>query len=350
MRANLNHAEPVLERAAPGYAVRTPSPPAEGGEGRGEEGLPVQDSPLSPALSPFVPRGARKNARRARARFVADHGSQGRRAGRFMCWLHRSTQFAALLWAVGFLDVSGAEPKPLVNAHAHNDYEHTRPLSDALEHGFGSVEADVWLVDGRLLVAHDRASVRPGKTLQSLYLDPLQARIAKNKGRVFADGTSLTLLVDVKSEATNTWLALRAVLQNYKPILTRFSADHTETNAVTVIVSGNRARDLMEADRDRLAAFDGRLADLDSGASRHFIPLVSDDWKQIHRGKPGEPLPAEALGRMNTAIARAHSQQRRIRFWGAPDTPQMWAIFRNAGVDLLNADDLDGLRDFLLKP
>jgi len=259
------------------------------------------------------------------------------------------TRFTAFFCALGCLNASGAEPRPLVNAHAHNDYEHTRPLVDALEHGFGSVEADVWLVDGQLWVAHDRAGIRPGKTLQSLYLEPLQARVAKNKGHVYADSTSLTLLVDVKSDATNSWLALRPVLEKYKTMLTRFTADRTETNAVTVIISGNRARALMEADRDRLAALDGRLADLASGASRHFIPLVSDDWRQIHRGTSDGPLPAEALQKMNEAIALAHSQQRRIRFWGAPDTPQMWTVFRNAGVDLLNADDLDGLRDFLLK-
>ena len=34
---------------------------------------------------------------------------------------------------------------PLPNAHAHNDYEHKRPLFDALDHGFCSVEADVFL-------------------------------------------------------------------------------------------------------------------------------------------------------------------------------------------------------------
>ena len=38
-----------------------------------------------------------------------------------------------------------AEPTPLLRAHAHNDYEHTRPLLDALECGFGSIEADIHL-------------------------------------------------------------------------------------------------------------------------------------------------------------------------------------------------------------
>ncbi len=36
----------------------------------------------------------------------------------------------------------------LSQAHAHNDYHHALPLLDALAHGFCSVEADVFLVDG----------------------------------------------------------------------------------------------------------------------------------------------------------------------------------------------------------
>ena len=54
-----------------------------------------------------------------------------------------------------------SEVEPLAQAHAHNDYEHPRPLLDALDHGFTSVEADVWLVDGELLVAHDLATSGP---------------------------------------------------------------------------------------------------------------------------------------------------------------------------------------------
>jgi hypothetical protein len=108
----------------------------------------------------------------------------------------------------------------------------------------------------------------------------------------------------------------------------------------------------MEADTNRLAAYDGRLADLESGASPHFIPLVSDNWRLLSawRGGAGGPLSADEARPLNEAVAKAHAQGRRIRFWGAPDTPEMWTVFRKAGVDLLNADDLDGLRDFLLKP
>src|SRR5256885_2951300 len=53
--------------------------------------------------------------------------------------------------------------------HAHNDYEHPHPLFDALDAGARSVEADVFLVNGKLLVAHSWVDVRPERSLQSLY-------------------------------------------------------------------------------------------------------------------------------------------------------------------------------------
>src|SRR6478672_10049819 len=74
-------------------------------------------------------------------------------------------------------------PQPLERAHAHNDYEHTRPLFDALDHGFTSVEADVWLVDGQLFIGHDAPD--PTRTLQSLYLDPLRRVVHANGGTAY---------------------------------------------------------------------------------------------------------------------------------------------------------------------
>src|SRR4051794_11488643 len=99
------------------------------------------------------------------------------------------------------LSVSARAQSPLDRAHAHNDYQHVRPLLDALHHGFGSVEADIYLVDGALLVAHDRDSVRADRTLEALYLAPLRAWTASHTGHVYPGRPPLTLLIDVKSQA-----------------------------------------------------------------------------------------------------------------------------------------------------
>src|SRR5216117_2122411 len=129
-------------------------------------------------------------------------------------------------------------PPPLARAHAHNDYEHKRPLLDALDHGFCSIEPDIHLVEGKLLVAHNLSAVRPERTLQALYLEPLRERVRQNDGRVYRNGPVITLLIDVKSDAEKTYAVLRDVLLEYAPMLTKFYPDKTETNAVTVIISG----------------------------------------------------------------------------------------------------------------
>src|SRR5262245_45294116 len=78
---------------------------------------------------------------------------------------------------------AGGEKQPVVplpQAHAHNDYEHKRPLLDALDNGFCSVEADIFLVNGELLVGHTSKDLRPERTLEKLYLDPLRQRVKAN--------------------------------------------------------------------------------------------------------------------------------------------------------------------------
>ncbi len=243
---------------------------------------------------------------------------------------------------------AGKAPTPLRHAHAHNDYEHKRPLFDALERGFCSVEADIWLVDGKLLVAHDRAQVKPERTLQALYLDPLRERTRRNGGRVYPNGPEVTLLVDVKSEAGKTYSALREVLKDYSDVLTVYRAGSTETNAVAVIISGNRDRKLMAEETVRYAALDGRLEDLNSNASSHFIPWVSESWTSIFKWRGAGPMPDDEKRTLQKTVKQAHGQGRKVRFWATPDRPEIWKELLDAGVDLLNADDLAGLQRFLL--
>lgn len=239
------------------------------------------------------------------------------------------------------------EPSPLPSAHAHNDYEHARPLLDALAHGFGSVEADIHLVDGQLLVAHDAAQTRPDRTLQALYLEPLRARVRQNGGRVYRGGPPVTLLIDIKTAAEPTYTRLHAVLTDYAEMLTRFEAERVETNAVTVIISGNRPRDLMARQPVRFAGYDGRLADLDTPVSPHFMPWVSDNWRAHFSWRGVGPLPEADRLKLHQLVARAHAQGRRLRFWGAPDVPAAWQALRDADVDLINTDRLAELAEFL---
>lgn len=244
--------------------------------------------------------------------------------------------------------------RPLAQAHAHNDYLHPRPLHDALDHGFTSVEADIFLVGGELLVAHEPAGLDPTRTLASLYLDPLLARVTANHGTVHAGHrTPLQLLIDIKNEGAAAYAELDRQLQPYRKILTRFRGGHVRSGAVTPVISGDRAaRAPMEAQRTRYAFYDGRLDDLGGPADASFIPLVSSNWTQSFAWRGAGPFPAAERDRLRTLVDSAHQQSRRVRFWATPDVPgpdrdALWTELLAAGVDHLNTDDLAGLETFL---
>lgn len=255
--------------------------------------------------------------------------------------------FAAACWSL--LGVHADAQPSLDRAHAHNDYQHARPLQDALERGFGSIEADIWLVDGALLVAHDRDSVRTERTLEALYLAPLRARIAATEGRVYPGRPPITLLIDIKSHADSTWRVLEPLLRQYDDVITSWHGDSMTTRPVIAVLSGKRPIATLSAQHTRWAGLDGRLADLTAprNAATKSMPLVSDDWEKITTWRGDGPPPGNVRRRVAQAVARAHAQGRRLRFWNTPDVPVVWQLLFDAGVDVIGADDLDGLRRFL---
>jgi len=241
---------------------------------------------------------------------------------------------------------------PLPGTHAHNDYHQTRPLQDALRYGYVSVEADVWAVDGALLVGHDRADLRLSLTLRSLYLEPLARQVAL-LGAVYPGRPDpFQLLVEVKSDAEETYPLLDAELAGYQDILTRYERELIVPGAVSVIISGGCPRDVLAAQPVRYAACDGSLGDVGSGVPASLVPLCSDKlaWRFTWRGRG--PMPAGERAKLHRLVAQAHAEGRRVRFWGVPTRPRrvrlaVWQELRAAGVDYLGADRLRPLRSFL---
>ncbi|MFJ2150091.1 phosphatidylinositol-specific phospholipase C/glycerophosphodiester phosphodiesterase family protein [Streptomyces microflavus] len=245
-------------------------------------------------------------------------------------------------------------PRPLRHAHAHNDYLHPRPLYDALAHGFTSVEADIFLVDGELLVAHDPAGLDPRRTLAALYLDPLRALVRAGRGSVHPHHRApLQLLIDIKADGVAAYRELDRQLARHRSLFTRYHHGRVRPGAVTAVISGDRAaRVPMEAQRTRLAFYDGRLDDLGAASPASFTPLISANWTQTFGWLGAGPFPRAERDRLRTLVTAAHREGRRIRFWATPDLPgpereAVWSELLAAGVDHLNTDDLAGLERFL---
>ncbi|MFJ8914098.1 phosphatidylinositol-specific phospholipase C/glycerophosphodiester phosphodiesterase family protein [Amycolatopsis sp. NPDC102389] len=272
---------------------------------------------------------------------------------------------AALLAAVAATSLATAPAsahergvRPLPQAHSHNDYEHTRPLQDALDQGFTSVEADIYLVDGQLLVAHDFADTRPDRTLESLYLEPLRKRVLANHGvGVYRQHKEFQLLIDVKGDANSTYAALEKRLRDprYSFLFSLYAFGHVKKRAVTAVISGGRAKDVMLGQKFRLAFYDGRIKDendLGIGSDPRVTPLVSDSWTGLFTWTGDGPFPAEQRAKLHDLVERAHAAGQRVRFWATPDAAgpgrdAVWKELVAAGVDHLNTDDLPGLANFL---
>ncbi|MFE6511121.1 phosphatidylinositol-specific phospholipase C/glycerophosphodiester phosphodiesterase family protein [Nocardioides sp. NPDC057767] len=242
---------------------------------------------------------------------------------------------------------------PHPQAHAHNDYEHERPLFDALEHGFTSVEADVWLVDGELLVAHDAVDLDPARTLEGLYLAPLKA-LVKGKGRDVYPGYDGTfqLLIDIKNTGEATYAAIEKELAAYEELFTRYENGVVKDGPVEAVISGDRPLETMRSATRRLSFYDGRMGDLRSGMPASLMPLVSDNWTKVFVWQGIGPMPEAERRKLHEIVDHAHSQGYRVRFWATPDADgpareAVWTELLAAGVDHINTDDLEDLDHFL---
>lgn len=236
---------------------------------------------------------------------------------------------------------------PLSHAHAHNDYRHARPLLDAIDHGFCGIEADVFLVDGKLLVGHDRKDLQAERTLTSLYLDPLHARVKQNGGGVYDQPGQVMLLVDIKSDGAKVYAAMCAELTKYRVMLSCLEDGRWQERAIKVVISGDRPKAEITADTARCVGIDGRMSDLDSKVDANLMPLISENWLSHFTWFGNGEFKAQELEKLRSIVSKAHGAGRKVRFWATPENPQLWKTLLDEGVDYLNTDNLDLMQTFL---
>ena len=236
----------------------------------------------------------------------------------------------------------------VARGHSHNDYYRDRPLLDALDARFMSVEADVFLVDGELLVAHDRRDCRADRTLRGMYLEPLAARARAGGGTIYTDaprGTGpLVLLIDIKQQGELAYKAIDRQLVAYADVLTSCRGSVVTERAVTVIISGDIPRATIAAQQERRAFVDGRAPDLEGpavqAAPASLVPMVSLPWTSRFTWLGFGTMPTAQRNELARLVGEAHARGYRLRFWGTPNLPAFWKELVAAGVDVVGVDDL----------
>lgn len=225
------------------------------------------------------------------------------------------------------------------NAHSHNDYENANPFFTAYDQGFGSIEADIFYFNDSLFVGHVLSDIQKKRTLQALYLDPLNKKIVANKNNPYTDSTKeLQLLIDIKTDPKRTINKLIEVLNNYAAIII--------SKNIKIVITGNRP-DIKEfINYPAYLYFDG---DLDKTYTPHEltkIGLFSADFTQYTNWNGKGIMVKQDRVKIDSIIYAVHHKNKKIRFWASPDYVNAWRQFIKMKVDYLNTDHIVELANF----
>ena len=139
-----------------------------------------------------------------------------------------------------------AQQLPIIY-HSHNDYNRTVPFWEAYSQHCASIEADVFLQDGEILVAHNRKDVTAERSLRKMYIEPIVKTFRENGGRMWKGSDDrLQLVVDLKTGESLPGVI--ALAEEYPDVFT------TENGVKIVSALNDESRAQIEALAEELAA------------------------------------------------------------------------------------------------
>jgi alkaline phosphatase len=218
----------------------------------------------------------------------------------------------------------------LANVHSHNDYEQKIPFELAYTNQLGSIEADIHLVGGKILVGHDAKDLLPNRSLENLYLAPLLAYNTTSR--------KLQLLIDVKTEAIRTLDSLIALLKQYPSLI--------NNKNITITISGNTPPDSIFIQYPKFIHFDGRIFKNYTPEQLSKISLISEDYGKFTMWKKTWPMQIAEEEKIKSAIKKIHALNKPIRLWGTPDFPLAWEKFIAMKIDFINTDKIEEITQF----
>ena len=223
-----------------------------------------------------------------------------------------------------------AQNKAAFAVHSHNDYLQPVPFWDAFSAGCASIEVDVILQEGELMVAHEKESIQASRTFESLYLKPIQQGV--DLGLI--DEFNFHLLVDIKTEAYSTLDLLVKQTQPYSPIL--YSPENPR--GLKLIISGGRPKSDDYVKYPSWVFFDYQSKELTAELPWEKIGMVSLSFPRFSVWNGKGRMVESQRQQLQAFIDLVHSFDRPVRFWASPDGKTAWRAFHEMGIDYINTD------------
>ncbi|GAA4432840.1 hypothetical protein GCM10023188_21660 [Pontibacter saemangeumensis] len=226
------------------------------------------------------------------------------------------------------------------NVHAHNDYQQPVPFFTAHSKQVGSIEADVFLQNGDLYVAHELKEIQPDRTLEALYLKPLRKQIQKHNGTPYGQPEAkLQLLIDLKTDGKATLPVLVKMLEKYPEI--------SANPAIQVVISGNKPAPATWSQFPGFIRFDGTPGEPYTPEELQRIPVFSDNFRKYTKWNGKGPMDSNERAIIEQLVDSVHQLHKKFRFWATPDTETSWQTLMRLKADYLGTDDVAGLTGYL---
>src|SRR5687768_12107602 len=223
---------------------------------------------------------------------------------------------------------------------AHNDYERAQPFHAAYNLQVGYIEADIFLIDNKILVAHHKNKTKPGRTLETLYLKPLQKQIQKNGGFVYSDSkASLTLMIDLKSPGAETLKAVVGALENYRDLIS--------CPTLQIMISGNVPDPAHWDEYPSYIYFDGRPGISYTAEQTRRISMISTNFGSHVKWDGKSKISDADRKKIADLVDAAHSKGKKFRFWATPDFESAWKELMDLDMDVIVTDKVEALALFL---
>ena len=222
-----------------------------------------------------------------------------------------------------------------VRIHAHNDYQKAEPLVNALRNRVYSLEADVYLVNDTLKVAHNKNELAAAPTLFSQYLQPIISLFQAYHNHVSTDSSyAPILMIDIKENGDAALYALVQLLSNYPSVFNR----GINPAAVQVVISGDGGGNWQSY--PSFILFDGRPNEAYDAATVKRVAFISDSYMRysFHVKDSTDIL-------IRQAADKVHGMKKPFRLWAIPDTPASWDHLLQLGVDIINTDKVTECRN-----
>ncbi len=181
------------------------------------------------------------------------------------------------------------------NAHSHNDYEQKIPFLMAYNESFGSIEADIFLRNSELIVAHDEKELSYNRSFRKLYLENIDSCLRKNGGYPYKDSSRwLQLLIDIKTDSVETLGKLIILLEQFPAII--------HNRHIFLVITGNRPDPDSFKHYPDYIWFDGVLSRTYTKDQLVRIKMLSDDFKYYSTWRGDGEIPAGDTKKLTSRI------------------------------------------------